>query len=874
MEFHKLLQRQLKKHLDSDVLEDPKFQNFLAAINSSYISYDRDKELSDHAFTVSEKEYMEVQENLKKEIDIRNESLEKIKNSILTISPKYKELLIDSSDDLLFISEMLEKLIEKTNKANRDMILFKTIIDSSSDAIQVSYESGRMFYVNEVASERLGIPMNEVKNFRVMDFELLFQINPEMWTKHLADIKANKVMLIETTNLNQQTNERFPVEVTAKYVQVGKHGMVIAISRDISERKEHEKILQLQRQKYQNIISNMNLGLLEVDNEENIVLCNQSFERMSGYLMDEILGKKATDLFINFQDHELMESKAQARVNGHSDSYELKVKNKFEEERWWLISGAPNYNNDGELIGSIGIHLDITAQKKLETELAIAYEKTKQASQAKEAFLANMSHEIRTPLNAIIGMIRELSREKMTAKQQGFLRHTDSAANHLISIVNSILDMSKIEAGEFELDEHNFSLPALIGNIQSILTGKAQRKHLSLSTFIDPKISPAHIGDGPRLRQIFINLMDNSIKFTEKGSIELKTEVLSQTKFLQKIRFTIADTGIGMDEKFLSEIFTKFSQAEKSTSRRFGGTGLGMSITRELIQIMGGDIEITSELGVGTKIFIELSLPIGQAEELKSESIHVEKNVLKGVRILLVEDNEMNRFIALQSLQFLGCLVEEAENGRVALEKLKANIYDVILMDIQMPEMDGVTTTQHIRGQLQMEIPIIAVTANAFKEDIDLYLNIGMNDFVTKPFEEYKLYAAIAKVLKIEPSMGNAQQMLANESSLDKGYDLTKLRELSHGNEDFVLKMIQIFKESTPITLSEMQVSLKERDYLNLSKLAHKLKPSIESMGIHRLFGKAKELELECKEENLDHKDIEKKVHFFIDELDRVIKEL
>lgn len=789
--------------------------------------------------------------------------------------------LNDTTFDLLHVlktneiaNEELKELLQKINEQKKDLSLFKQIIDSSSDAIQVAYESGRLFYINQVASDRLGIPMEEVRNYFVSDFEEVFQIVPKAWEKHLQEVKSKDLLMLEGFNVNQLTKEKFPVEVTAKHVNLGGKELIIAISRDISERTEHQKILALQQEKFQNIISNMNLGLLEVDKEDKVLFCNQSFERMSGYTLKEIVGKEARTILMGDEGQELIQEKNKSRQKGESDSYEVQVFDKNSEAKLWLISGAPNYNDEGELIGSIGIHLDITEQKKLENELAVAYETSKQAAQAKEAFLANMSHEIRTPLNAIIGMIRELSREKMTAKQQGFLRHTDSAANHLLSIVNSILDMSKIEAGEFELDEHNFSLPALIGNIQSILTGKAKRKHLDLSTQIDPRISTAHIGDGPRLRQIFINLMDNSIKFTERGSIELKAELLTQTKYNQKIRFEISDTGIGMDEKFLSEIFSKFSQAEKSTSRRFGGTGLGMAITRELIQIMGGDIKVESKKGVGTQITIELTLPIGDPAELKTEGNKVEKNALKGVRILLVEDNEMNRFIALQSLQFLGCAVDEAENGLIALEKLNTGKYDVILMDIQMPEMDGVTTTQNIRGQLQMDIPIIAVTANAFKEDIDLYLNVGMNDFVTKPFEEYKLYASIAKVLKVNKENTTVQVDEEVLRETDKGFDLSKLHELSHGNEDFVVRMTQIFKESTPVSLLEMREGLYKRDYMLIAKMAHKLKPSIESMGIHRLEGKAKELELECKEEIIDHKSIEKKVVFFINEVEAVIEKL
>ncbi|MFA7274609.1 MAG: PAS domain S-box protein [Crocinitomicaceae bacterium] len=875
MNFHKLLDRQIKKHFGNESLTDSKLQAFLSAVNSSYLSFERDKHLMEHAFSVSENEYDIVQHDLISEINIRNESLEKLKRTIRALSPEIQFIKEESNEDLLQIAEILENQILETNQVRAKLELFKNIIDSSSDAIQVAYETGKMFYINKSSSERIGIPMDKIRDFSVSDIEKMFHDNPDEWLKHVEQIKHQNELLLEGTTINKTTGKTIPTEVTVKHVEIGENSLVIAISRDITERKEHDKLFKLQEEKYRNIISNMNLGLLEVDNDDGIVFCNSSFERMSGFTINQMIGKQAKDLFMEGNEKLVIDDKNRRRQKGKSDSYEIQVLNKDRENKWWLISGAPNFNDDGEIIGSIGIHLDITEQKKLEQELEIAYRKTKQAAEAKEAFLANMSHEIRTPLNAIIGMIREMGREELSQKQKGFLSRTDSAANHLLSIVNSILDMSKIEAGEFQLDEETFSMPTLLNNIESILKGKAIQKKLDFHNFIDPQISKAHVGDASRLRQIFINLLDNAIKFTEKGSVTLKTESLFENTFLQKIRFTIHDTGIGMDQAYLQQIFTKFSQAEKSTSRRFGGTGLGMPITKELIQIMGGNIEIESEKDTGTTVYIDLTLPIGDINQLQSDKLIAEKNALIGTKVLLVEDNEMNRFVALQSLQYFGCSTQEAENGLIALEKLKQHKFDVILMDIQMPEMDGVMTTQNIREVLHLDVPIIAVTANAFKEDIDLYLSIGMNDYVTKPFDEYKLFLAIAKAIDQETSQKkSAETRLAIPEDDTRLYDVSKLRELSHGNEEFVQKMIGIFKENLPASLKEMQIALGKSDYQTIASVAHKLKPSIENMGIHRLDGVAREIEMNCKTENINKTELEKKVEFFLSELEKVLYKL
>jgi len=644
---------------------------------------------------------------------------------------------------------------------------------------------------------------------------------------------------------------------------------------NIFERKRKENLLTKQEEKYRNIIANMNLGLLEVTPDETIIFANQSFCDMSGYTIEDLKGEKAIKFLLYEDDQELLNEKLKLREKGQSDNYEIAVKNKQGEIRWWFISGAPNYNDRNELIGSIGIHLDITNQKKLEKELEKAMLQAEDASRAKETFLANMSHEIRTPLNAIIGMIRELGREELTPKQNSYVSHSETAARHLLTIVNNILDMSKIEAGELVIDAKEFSLMSVIGNVISILHSKAQEKKLELNYHISPDIKPALIGDSGRVRQILINLVGNAIKFTDKGKIDIIVNVKFTNQYFQQLTFEIKDTGIGMNKEYLNQIFNKFSQEEGSAARRFEGTGLGMTITKEMIHLMGGDCDIQSEKGRGTTVIFNLTLPVGDENKLIDKESYLVDDSLQNLKVLLVEDNEMNSFIACQSLQHFGCIVDIATNGREALEKLTSQKPDLILMDIQMPEMDGIEATKYIRNQMSISIPIIALTANAFKKDIDLYLSIGMNDYVTKPFEENVLFNTIANTLNIKTKTPTLTNILQSKPSKETPlYDLTNIKTLSRGDQSFVNKMIEIFVEHTPTSVTEIKVAFENQDYLTISKIAHRMKPSIDNMGIHSLKNPIRELESSAKMEVVDDKKVELLIENIENTLVKVIEDL
>ena len=731
-------------------------------------------------------------------------------------------------------------------ESNEKLQLLYNLINNTSDAIQVAYENGNVFYVNKEASIRLGIDQEKSSHYKVSDVEALFK-SPGVWEQHVEEVKRRNGMTIEGEQFNQSTGQKFPVEVTVRYVSINNTGYLIANSRDITSRKRSEKLLKSQEEKYRNIIANMNLGLVEVDTLERIQFTNHGFQEISGYTNQELLGRTASALFASEEVSATIDAMMEKRALGISDMYELQVKNKHGEKRWWMISGAPNYNDDGELIGSIGIHLDITNQKRLAFELEFAKTKAEQASKAKEAFLANMSHEIRTPLNAIKGMLRELKRETLTTKQSSYVNNSLAASKHLLSIINNILDISKIEAGELNLEQEHFVLQESLDRINSILKMRADEKGIYLRSSVSKNINEVFVGDALRIEQILVNLIGNAIKFTSHGGVTLNFDVIEDKSKEQTIEIVISDTGIGMDPGYLQNIFSKFSQEDRSTSRKYGGTGLGMAITYELVQLMQGTIEIKSQKGLGTTYSIRLNLPKGDRRYIRKQTAAISKKELLNTRVLLVEDNDMNRLVAQNTLSFYGCETTEAVDGFEAIELLKQFTFDVILMDIQMPGMDGIEATQIIRNELKITTPIIALTANAFKTEIEKCKSIGMNDYVTKPFEEIQLVNTIFKVLN-RPELSSLSEVAESAIKSGKGlYDLSALEKVSRGDAAFVAKMITLFIEQTQINLSNFDRMLALQNYTEIARIAHKIKPGIESMGITTISEDLKELEILAK---------------------------
>ena len=774
------------------------------------------------------------------------------------------------------VTEKLKNQLQIAESDERN----KLIMNSAIDAIIIIDKLGKIISWNPSAERIFGWTHDEVVTHSLSEI-----IIPEYMRKSHNDGMIRRLTSGESKMLGRllelpaqnKKGEEFPVEIYVICFEQEGEKYYCGFIKDISERKINEEILKLQEEKYRNIIANMNLGLLEVDLEDTIIYANQSFCDMSAYSLAELKGKKAAELFVVEHHKQIISQKNELRKTHESDGYELEVKNKNGENRWWFVSGAPNYNDRGQLVGSIGIHLDISDHKLLEKELAKAKSIAEAAAKAKELFLANMSHEIRTPLNVIIGMIRQLTKESLTADQHFYINQSASSAKHLLTILNNVLDVAKIESGDMEILENGFSPSALLYNVHSIMYSQAIEKNLKFKLNASPDLKPVLIGDDTRLRQVFINLVGNSIKFTQAGSIMLNAEVVSETDTHQTILFEVVDTGIGMSEEFITRIFDKFSQEQNESNRRYEGTGLGMTISNDLIRLMGGNLKVDSIKSVGTTFKFELNFRIGKPEQLVSNNQQIQQNIFKSCKALLVEDNEMNRFIAIQSLDFLGFETTEAENGKIAIELASKNSYDIILMDIQMPVMDGAEATEYIREQLNLKTPIIALTANAFKHDIELYLNKGMNDFITKPYDEQDFFRKIDHVLSLHKfKLGNTTNDQNKEEEMkttNKLYNLMQLEQMSRGNNSFVTKMISIFINQTKENIAIMENGIATSNFDEVKRIAHKIRPSIGQMGILSLKNQARTIETYKLEpgENQEFKDM---TNDLCEVLNKVLKEL
>ena len=457
-----------------------------------------------------------------------------------------------------------------------------------------------------------------------------------------------------------------------------------------------------------------------------------------------------------------------------------------------------------------------------------------QARVTEKQFLANMSHEIRTPLNAILGFSGLLETTTLTDEQQEFVGYIGTAGKNLLTIVNDILDIAKIEAGMFTLEVIPFSIPSLVDSIRTMLHPAASDKKLSLTVEIDSAIPPILLGDPTRLTQILLNLMSNAVKFTQHGGVQVRVEKSQQTLNSVRIRFIIQDTGIGMPADILPHIFERFRQANDSTTRQYGGTGLGLSIVQLLAKLQGGWVNVSSTLGEGSCFTVEVPYQLAPHSANPSTGKTSVQWGAKdaGLRILVVEDNLMNQRLALGVLSRLGHMGQLAENGQQALDRLNEATFDLILMDIQMPIMDGYRATRQIRTVLGSQVPIIAMTAHALASEREQCLQAGMNDFLPKPFQPADLQRLLLKYVPISASAATSIQSLDLQPALESLVSIDLLLSVAGGDRAFARELVDLFLAQTPVQIDQIRQAVVDNDLLTISRVVHTQKAAIGLFGL------------------------------------------
>ncbi|WP_426485375.1 ATP-binding protein [Flavobacterium sp. 2] len=497
-------------------------------------------------------------------------------------------------------------------------------------------------------------------------------------------------------------------------------------------------------------------------------------------------------------------------------------------------------------------NIELAAQKKI----------AERAVLAKDSFLANMSHEIRTPLNAIIGFTDLLAQTELDETQRDYIESVQIAGENLLLIVNDILDLSKMESGNLTIDSEPFNLKKTLKHVYNLLKVKAH-KDVEFNLFLDADMPDMVIGDQGRLNQILVNLIGNALKFTHDGDVTVSVKKVEETEDHYLLRFSVKDTGIGIPEDKLNSIFERFTQAEESTTRRFGGTGLGLNIVKQLIELQKSEIQVKSKEGRGSEFSFVLSYKKADA---KVDSVKtISKNDLGNLKILLCEDNVLNQKLAKSVVQNFGFELDIAENGEEGIELLSKNKYDLVLMDLQMPIKDGYQTTEYIRNEMKSDIPIIAMTAHSLVGEQERCYKVGMNAYVPKPFKQSVLLKAIKTVMSQDADHGRRRII-----------DFSILDEMACGSPDFRKEMIDLFLDKIPSQTAQLEEAFKNEDHDTVKKLAHNMKSSLDIFMLTDLTNCLSIIEEEAINNQFTSESADKIniLHCGIEETVKILKEL
>ena len=783
------------------------------------------------------------------ELAIQNEEKEK----------RAAELLI-ANEELAYQNDEKEKRADELSIANLELEFQNNEKEKRADELVIANKE--LEYQNKIkekkaaeliiANKELAF-QNDEKEKRAQELiiankELLFQTGEK---KDRADelLIANKELEFQTGEKQDRADELEIADKELNFQNVEKEKRVV----ESKELEAYNYSLKLASQYSLSLIEASRDPLFTISISGKITDCNQASIRVTGVTKENLINSD----FINYFTEQDKAKNGYEEVfsKGFVVDYPLTIKDHKLTDV--LFNGSVYKDEGGNIIGAVVVARDITEQKKIETELIeakifaelatsiaedaksiaeTATQKAEEAVKSKQQFLSNMSHEIRTPMNAIIGFTKVVLKTELTAKQKEYLTAIKMSGDALIVLINDILDLAKVDAGKMTFEKTPFKLKLSINAMLHLFETKIQEKNLKLVTHYDKNIPEVLIGDPVRLHQIILNLVSNAVKFTNTGKITVSVNLLSETDEKVTLKFAVADTGIGIKDTKTEKIFENFQQATSGTSRIFGGTGLGLAIVKQLIEAQDGTIDVESTLGKGSTFSFILNFTKTNAEAVLEPEIQELDTAIKDTKILVVEDMELNQLLMKTLLDDFGFECEIAANGKIAVEKMKKNTYDIILMDLQMPEMNGFEATEYIRETLKSNIPIIALTADVTTIDVAKCKEVGMNDYISKPVDERLLYSKLVGLIKKPVVIIEHFIEGKKDTEVIKYVNLEYLTRLTKSNPLLMTEMIQAYLKQTPPLIASMKQSHKDKDWLLLKATVHKMIPSFSIMGINPKF--------------------------------------
>ncbi len=629
---------------------------------------------------------------------------------------------------------------------------------------------------------------------------------------------------------------------------------IVGTVQDITAQKNTENTLRENESLLRSINRNIKEGIYRSTRDDGLIYANQAFATMFGYdSPEEMKSISVNSLYADPTMRKQILQNLERGIDRSND--EILFMRRDGTHFWGLLKSISLKEPDGNTYFD-GAIVDITDRKKIEVELRKAKEAAESAAIAKSEFLSNMSHEIRTPMNAILGLIDLLLQENFRGKNLENLKAIKYSADNLLVIINDILDFSKIEAGKINFEHIDFNIQELMNDLLYTQKIRSDAKGIDLNLEIELDVPRYLKGDPYRLNQIMLNLTSNAIKFTNVGKVDVFVSKIYEDETGIGLSISVKDTGIGIPQAKINSIFESFTQAYTDTSRKYGGTGLGLAITKRLIEMQGGSVMVKSKVGIGSDFTFILKFEKGAVVRKENAHDGVSRKDLKEITVLVAEDNSMNQFVINKLLRKWNARVLMADNGTEALEVLEHSDVDVVLMDLQMPELNGYDTTKIIRDSnslvLNHKVPIIALTADAFSETKKRVLESGFDDFVTKPFDQDTLYLKIKRQLykAAEEENHESNELDMSEINKDGLVDLSYFREVVGDDNDMLVELLTMFLDQNPKEINDLQLMHEAGSMDDVKKLAHKMKSSLGTLGMKATVHVLSMIEKEALEGN------------------------